>query len=181
MTLTEFASIADVVSGAAVVVSFVFLAVQIRQNTQNQRATIHHDRISHLNDFMQPLLTNRETMEAYIRCGNGDDTIDATACNQYLWFQYVNILFFQEYFLMRREGMVTEERFQHAMGALKAFAPQPGMRASFRYCQEMLAPSFRAYVEDLMQQIPLEEGSGDRSGQFKDMLAAERAAARQTA
>jgi hypothetical protein len=44
MSLSDLASLGSFVSGIAVVLSFVFLAMQIRQSARNQRATIHNER-----------------------------------------------------------------------------------------------------------------------------------------
>jgi len=44
ISLSDLAAIGSFISGVAVVVSFVFLAVQLRQNARNQRAIMHIER-----------------------------------------------------------------------------------------------------------------------------------------
>ena len=42
MTLTDLANISDAVGGIAVVITLIYLAIQIRQNTRMMRASAHH-------------------------------------------------------------------------------------------------------------------------------------------
>lgn len=54
--LSDWASIADVVSGIAVVATLVFLIIGIRENTEVTRAAAYEGLISSLNDFTQMIV-----------------------------------------------------------------------------------------------------------------------------
>src|SRR5437763_10050808 len=74
MSLSDLASLASVVSGLAVVVSFVFLALQIRQANRNQRSLIQQGRADNAVEMMLRL-TDPALHESMMRGRVGDLTM----------------------------------------------------------------------------------------------------------
>ena len=52
MTLSDLASIGSLVSGAAVLGSLIYLALQVRQTDRNQMAAIRHSRVTRAVDVL---------------------------------------------------------------------------------------------------------------------------------
>lgn len=51
MSLSDLASLGSFVSGFAVLVSLVYLALQVRQAEKNQRAVLNHGYITRVTDY----------------------------------------------------------------------------------------------------------------------------------
>lgn len=74
MSLTELAAIGNFVSGMAVFVSFVFLALQLRQANRNQRSLMQHGRSARTRDvFMR--YTDPGVTSLVLRAFEADPTL----------------------------------------------------------------------------------------------------------
>lgn len=69
MTLSDLASLGSFISGIAVLVSLIYLALQVRQAEKNQRAIIHQGRVEQSADrllrLMDPELLNAIKPDKY--------------------------------------------------------------------------------------------------------------------
>jgi len=70
MTLADLADIGDAIGAVAVVVSLVYLASQIRQNTKAVRATAVHSSIGHSMDVRRALYESDALARIYITGSN---------------------------------------------------------------------------------------------------------------
>ena len=58
--LSDWASITEIVSGIAVVITLIVLVVGIRENTEVTRASAYEDSINSMNDFRTRIIDDRE-------------------------------------------------------------------------------------------------------------------------
>ena len=66
MTLSDLASIGSLVSGAAVLGSLIYLALQVRQTDRNQMAAIRHSRVTRMAGKGRRFL--RALFDEFCRC-----------------------------------------------------------------------------------------------------------------
>ena len=59
-TLSDWASVTEIVSGIAVIISLVILIVGIRENTEVTRASVYENSINSMNDFRTRIIDDRE-------------------------------------------------------------------------------------------------------------------------
>lgn len=176
MSLSDLANISNLVSGLAVLVSLVYLAQQIRQAARNQRAAIHNDRVGFLLQLLADTFSDRQVMDVCVRGLNADDTLDPIECNQFVHIQVCMFNFYQEYFLMFRDGMVDQSRFTHTMNNLKMDVTRPGTRASWNTIRPGFDPVFAAYVDDLVMQAPVVDNGNHFATPFMHFAELERSA-----
>ena len=65
MTIEKWASIAEIVSGVAVVITLVFLILGIQENTAVQRATAYSDLLDSLNRFQIAQMTDPDSVRVW--------------------------------------------------------------------------------------------------------------------
>jgi hypothetical protein len=176
MSLSDLASLGSFVSGIAVLASLIYLALQLRQSARNQLATIHHDRMAHIQNWAGPISVSHQAADVFVRGRNGDATLDPAECMQFLNMQFNQFLFYQEYYQMRLDGMIDGERYDQVMKLLRFIVQEPGTRAAWRAMKPLFAPKLVEFVDDIIANTPLIEGFADLSGSFKKELATERAA-----
>ena len=61
--LQEYALIAEIVSAIAIVISLVFVGIEVRRNTESQKASTYQSMIDLSHDRMQTAVENREIYE----------------------------------------------------------------------------------------------------------------------
>jgi len=84
--LSDWASIAEIISGVAVVVTLIFLVIGIRENTAVTRASMYQNSIGQIVDFRYRVLEDREVARLFRAFMDGEqleiDDIDSTRQNQ---------------------------------------------------------------------------------------------------
>jgi hypothetical protein len=178
VTLSDIASVANVVSSAAVLISLVYLSLQLRQGSRHQRATIHHDRLGHTEQYLAAVFGSPELMDLQVRGQAADRTLDDLQSNRFVFMQYANLLFYQEYFLLRQDGLLEEDRYTHNIGNLRLLAAEPGTRAAWRLLRPIFAPAFVAFLDRTMEETQPVENARFFAAAFKEAAAAELARAR---
>jgi len=178
VTLSDIASLSSVVSAAAVLLSLVYLSLQLRQGSRHQMATIHHDRLAHTETYLATLFGNAELMDLQVRGQAADGSLDDLQANRFVFMQYGNLLFYQEYFLLHADGLLDKARYQHAIGNLRVLASEPGTRTAWKILRPLFAPAFASYLDRLMEEITPVENPHFFATSFRQAAAAELALAR---
>ena len=83
MSLSDLASIGSLVSGVAVLISLIYLALQVRQAEKNQRAIAAAGRAARSADTLLRM-ADPGSVDAYWLGGDGDETITETELRQFL-------------------------------------------------------------------------------------------------
>ena len=131
MTLSDFASIATVVSGVAVLGSLIYLGLQTRQNSKHIRALLWQgaaDRGVSLN----LALADRDLVAAHITANGGVATPEAVAERQFRLQCIAQYIQYEDLFAHWDDGLLSEEVFKHFQAAMvTTMAANSGMRAFF--------------------------------------------------
>ena len=114
--LSSWASIAEIGSGIAVVVTLIFLIIGIQENTSVTRASVYASSLDSLNEFESTILTDPELSRIYVAYLNntGDlDSGDADRLNlivAILFRIYEKAYYSEQYELMGEEEWGRFER-----------------------------------------------------------------------
>ena len=159
MSLADLASIGSFISGIAVLISFVFLAFQLRQNAHNQRATVHNERTALTQDIALGIASSRESSEVYRRGAEADATLDMADCNWYLGYALSAFWAYEEFFYQHRDGMIDEARWATNVRRLRSMVTQPGFRAAWRvFSSRWFESDFVDWFNKIMSETPIVVG-----------------------
>jgi len=146
--LSDWANVAQIVSGVAVVATLVFLILGIRENTAVTRATAYDRNMDSLNFVRNVLVTDREMLAAWQAFMQEPSTLDEPG---YLRVQYfVQMLFGvyeKSYFASRYELLGDSEwsRYKTQICTQLAYvAASPRAIANLR---TVVTPEFMRYME----------------------------------
>jgi hypothetical protein len=155
MLLKDVSALVDIFSGAAVAVTLVYLAFQIRQNAKHQRGTISHSRSAHVQQLMRSAATSDALMETVLKGWAGDQGMTRVQVNQFYWFVAALLTMFQDTYHQRREGMVSPLMYDSSLRTLRFQLAQPGTRAAWLVGRETFEPSFATFIDELIAATPL--------------------------
>src|SRR6185436_14532102 len=114
MTLSELASIGSLVSGAAVLVSLVYLALQVRQTERNQRAVLSQGYITRVVGYLQ-WYAESPINELRTRVIAGDTAFTAEELLRLQTAFRVTLLSAQDAYLQYKAGLVDEMMLDNSM------------------------------------------------------------------
>jgi hypothetical protein len=152
MNWEALGAIGEIVAAVAVVVSLIYLAVQIRQNTRWLRASTHHS-LTSLTVEMNRVIEENPDMARIMRVGTQDfqqltpDERLRFNTNLTSRFRHHENLYYQY-----RSGMLDEEEFS---GFRRRFAWHlrfPGTLGYWRNARDFHSDEFADYVDSLVDE-----------------------------
>jgi hypothetical protein len=169
MSLSDLASLGSFVSGVAVLVSLVYLALQIRQTEKNQRALMNQGVVTRaveaLTWMAQPDIT-----DLIIKVRSGEREYTTQELTKLGLVLRAMLLTGQDAYIQRRSGLTDQVTFDATMGGVKFWLALPASRALWKFDRVTYAPEWMSYVDKLMAETPLAKPA-DISVAFKANLA----------
>ena len=154
MTLDALGNIGEFVGGLGVVITLIYLAVQIRQNTATVRASGAASHNEGLNNVMLLLAKDKEVRDVYLR---GLTDYEALSQEHQLHFDFVVMYFLQSIlrsFYLHREGAISDDAWQESLFWLSLLTSQHGVHAVWKKWRLRHPPVFRQFVDDALASAP---------------------------
>jgi hypothetical protein len=154
MTLTDWASLATVISSLAVLVSLVYVSLQLRQTERNQRAVTDQGaqtRNTDINVFLaQPQINALIT-----RVNEGDTNFTAEELTLLHARLRVSLLTGQDMFVQSKSQLIDPVTIGTRDAVLRFILAQPVYRALWVGSRLSYAEDWRAHVDKLIANLPL--------------------------
>jgi hypothetical protein len=147
MTISEWGSVAELISSFAVIASLIYLALEIRHNTAQQKreetVSIQHGQNSVIQNMLDPRI-----VRAYAMTADGDGPVSAQdRATAIVWvIQYIN--HFQIVCDLYDSGSLEQDRFDLWKGFAVSIVASKGIRSWWDQEQGKLA--FMPRVRDLI-------------------------------
>ena len=148
MTLGDFANVANLVSSAAVLVSVVYLALQIRQSARNQRSLMDRGRSEQVSGWLQ-FIASPEIAPLVLRGHACDPSLTADEHQRYLWCLYPLLLHYEDSFYQHQERMLGRSQYASICSQMKDSARQPGFRAAWAELRDRFPDDFRSFGDTM--------------------------------
>jgi hypothetical protein len=176
MTLSDLASIGSLISSVAVLVSLVYLSLQIRQAERLQQASIRQNRTTRIVDISYSLI-DPSAAEAVSKGLVGAEDISATQLAQFT--SYCRAAFYgaEDDFYQHHEGLLNESAFASYLNGVKGTMASPGFRAAWKRQRRSFGSDFVAFMDKLVAETPVST-LADPLARWKDDIAREKAVAR---
>lgn len=148
MSLSDLASIANLVSSVAVLGSLIFLGWQIRQSARNQRSLMDRGRSQQVSDWLQ-FIASPEIAPLVLRGHAADPKLTPDEHRRYLWCLYPLLLHYEDSYYQHREHMLGEAQYQSICNQMRDSAAYPGFRAAWSEVRNRFPEEFRAFADDM--------------------------------
>jgi hypothetical protein len=155
MSLSDFAAIGSFVSGIAVVVSFVFLALQIRQSNLNQRSLIQQGRSARRIDLLLRR-ADPDLSDIMERAFRGDPSLSPRQIMSY--FLLVQAIFegYEDTFLQHKAGTIDELSWETEIVHIRGVFANMAIRIGWLRVRNDFAKDFRELIDALMAETKVE-------------------------
>ncbi|MFT7245277.1 MAG: hypothetical protein ACI82A_002644 [Candidatus Azotimanducaceae bacterium] len=111
MTLQDLGAIGELIGGIAVIVSFIYLALQVRHGMRGYRSNITQEVTNHFSRLQFEVAKDAELLDVWRRAERGEDLTDI---EQRRVTQIVSsyMIAFENMFYQYREGMMDPEGYE---------------------------------------------------------------------
>jgi hypothetical protein len=155
MSLSNLASLGSFVSGFAVLISLVYLALQVRQTERNQQISIRHSRVSRAVE-LHLALTDPAMADAWLHGLGSPQEITRTELIQFIQVCRAFSFHFEDSFYQREEGLLNDDAFETVIAGARLLARSPGVRAAWKIARPNFGGGFRDFMDGLSTAAALE-------------------------
>ena len=148
MTLSELGNIGEFVGAVAVVVSLVYLAIQIRQNTQTVRATAYHNISAQWANHLQSIADNAELSSLYFRGLADSRSLDAQESVRFSLLMASQFGLLEDVFHQHILGTIEDDWFKSRRRAISLVLSSPGGRSWWVGNKHIFTHKFAHFVEE---------------------------------
>ncbi|MDH4109400.1 MAG: hypothetical protein OEW35_13890 [Gammaproteobacteria bacterium] len=151
LKLPEIASLAEIVGAFAVVVSLIYVGVQVNDSNRAVRSASINDSNVAVQEWYMQIGSDEQTSRLFYRSLMSDQVASNEEEFQFLMMFHGVFLAFQSSYLMAEEGTIDAELVDGLTGAILAVKETPGMQRYWRQRRTTLHPRFVRYVDELLE------------------------------
>jgi len=131
MDLTTLSVVAQVISALGVIVSLIYLAAQIRQNTRAVRNATHHALTVTRLDYIA-LVAQNPDLSRILRIGMQDlSLLNEDERQRFHLIMYYLFSAGENFYYQNLQGQLDAEQWERWQGTLRYYFTQPGIRTWF--------------------------------------------------
>ena len=166
MDLQYLANLSEIVGGVVVVLSLIYIAVQVRQNTQAQR-TENYSRAQDRLAAVQSMLAQDGEISLIVSKGTLDTSkLTPQERIRFTWFMYEVFGGFEFMFHASRTDAIPEEVWTRWSSAAAWWLTFPGVQAWWQARPTPFTESFTAFMESLLKDNPTDTEPTQRYQEF---------------
>ncbi len=152
LKLSELASIAEIIGAFAVVLSLIYVGVQVNDNAGAVRSAAANDaNVATQNWYMQ-IGADQQTSALFYEALTSEVALSNQEEFQFLMMMHGAMLAFQNSYLLAEEGTIDFELREAATTAISGVKELPGFRRYWRQRKSYLHTGFVDYVDQLLKQ-----------------------------
>ncbi|HSS39872.1 MAG TPA: hypothetical protein VLT58_13990, partial [Polyangia bacterium] len=143
------------VSGVAVLISLIYLSLQVRQTKRNQQIAIRHSRASRIVD-LQLALADPGVAGAWLHGSSSPQGLTQIELSQFINLCRALFFHFEDSFYQREEGLLNDEAFETVVAGARLSARSPGWRAAWRIARPNFGGRFLKFMDGVVADSALE-------------------------
>jgi hypothetical protein len=169
MTLSDLASIGSFVSGIAVVVSLIYLALQVRHAHKAQRALMHQARTERIINACIECMRG-DIAVTVTKMANGEQMSSPLEMMQAYYYMRMQIVTAEDALWQHKAGFLDKDTVDTATLNLQRVMCLPAARAAWLMQRPQLPPAIRERMDTLLAG-PLSAETWDWAAEYKSAQA----------
>jgi len=148
--LSEAAKWAEIVSALGIVISLIYVGIQVTDNTRAMRSETASNASTEFIDWYTHLSGDPELMDVWLRGVTAPETLDEQQSLRFVFLLHIIMLQFQNNFYLVEEGTLDEKMLSAINNTLATIRGTPGFAMYWSLRRELFFPEYQAFVEQLM-------------------------------
>jgi hypothetical protein len=152
MNWEAIGAIGEVTGAAGVIITLVYLAIPIRQNTSSIRSGTYQASTRDIVQLSDQLSQDPELNRIWFDGLRSFETMSQTERRRFATYMSGAFRRYESMLHQTEQGILEEEWWNGTGRQLREMASQPGTQAWWVEARTLFRPSFRAYVDDIIEQ-----------------------------
>ena len=151
LKLSDLASIAEIIGAFAVVISLIYVGVQVNDSVSAVRSASANDANVAVQNWYLQIGSDAQTSNIFYDGLTSEESLPTHDEFQFLMMFHGAFLAFQNSYLIAAEGTIDVELLNGLTGAIVLVKDLPGMRRYWRQRKSTFHSEFASYVDDLLE------------------------------
>jgi hypothetical protein len=151
VTLQDLGSIGEFVAAIATLLTLVYLALQIRENSRSVRAAAVDAAAERFIESLRLVALNPELAELLEEGHKDYAALSDKKKRRYRYHYFANSLQFENLFRKHRDGHLPEQQWEGIAASLRHVFRDPGTRQVWKELRLLLEPEFREFIDAMLE------------------------------
>lgn len=152
LKLSELANFAEIIGAFAVVISLVYVGIQVNDSASAVRAASANDANVALQNWYLQIGSDQQTSELFYAALTSEEALSNQEEFQFLMMMHGAFLAFQNSYFLAEEGTIDTDLRDSITAAILGIKNLPGMARYWRQRRSYLHSGFAEYVDQLLDQ-----------------------------
>jgi len=153
MSLSDLAAVGSLISGIAVFLSFIFLALQLRQANRNQRSLMQQARTARNVEILLKM-ADPGISETLAQANTNCAAMSDPKIWSFYGFGAAVFWSYEDCFLQFQAKTLDENSWASDVATLERLVAYPPYRAVWKMARDGMGGDYRDYVDSLMDKVP---------------------------
>ena len=150
LKLSEMASLAEVIGAVAIVVSLIYVGIQVNDSTRADRSATANATSSAMSSWYSAIGSNQQASQVFLDGIANPESLSREETAQFIYLLHGLMLEYQNAYYLSQEGTLDVELQESLTNTILGVRDQPGMLMYWGQRRGLLKADFRAYMDDLL-------------------------------
>jgi hypothetical protein len=147
MTLNELGNIGEFISSIGVIVSLVYLAVQIRKNTDTERTSTYQSVVSDFGSLNRTMSSNADLSYLFVKAMENFGDLDSNEKARVSQLFFATFHYFENMYYQYRKGYLEEDVWRGWKRLMLTYYASPGFQTWWLIRRDVFSESFGDFLE----------------------------------
>ena len=147
MLLSDLGNLGEMISGVAVVISLVYLAIQVRKNTETERTSTYQAVVSDFGSLNRTMSSTPDLSILYVKAMENFGDLDASEKARVSQLFFATFHYFENMYYQHRKGYLEEDVWLGWKRLMLTYYSRPGFRSWWSIRRDVYSRSFGTFLE----------------------------------
>ena len=150
LRLKDIAVIADVIGALAIVISLIYVGIQVNDSTRAVRSATANETSAAISSWYVEIGSNPQATRVFLNGVANPESLSKEETAQFIYMMHGLQLEYQAAFWLSQEQTLDIELQESLTSTIAGVRDQPGFKMYWAQRRDLFEPGFRTYVDDLL-------------------------------
>ena len=151
MTLEQYAYLGEIIAAIAVIASLVYVAREVRQNTNMMRVNNADNFVDFNISLTNPVATSREFGELWAKGWTDFASLDAVDRQRLVVFEWSAISGWHNWFNLRQQSLISDSQWTELTGIFRNLGQRQSIREAWKTFRDIYDKSFQEFMAQYLE------------------------------
>ena len=148
MSFELISLIIEFLSAIAVIVTLIYLARQIGQNTEMMKTNASNERVQRDFDLASTVIEDKDFSKIWLQSHNDFDNLDEADKNRMIFFERRAIIHWDNMYQARMKGLLPDSNWNELKWLMQNMGTHQGLRSSWNIFKDSFDRDFQIFLEN---------------------------------